>query len=163
MYVCETVYSLRWSTAQNVQNWSAKFVFGGQYYHLPQDKIVSRDRNVISLACPMWRNGTTVFKFRVSYEHEKAQFTSILIWSQVVTMAKSCRKCWFQSGIFLVVIIVCIICVCESRYPTRSPSTTTGADRADPKIIDVPQRTPQAKCVNGRKADGKGNCRAVWR
>ena len=127
-----------------------------------KDRILSRDRNVIFLARPKWRNVRTVFKFRFSYEHGKAQFTGIVIWSQVVTMAKSCRKCWFQSRIFLMVIILCIICVRESRCTTRSPATTTVEDRADPQIIDVPLRKSQNNCVQGRKKDKYGNCRTVW-
>jgi hypothetical protein len=157
-----------------VQHFSAKVHIRGvsiaeSYHYLPEDKIIARDRNVIFLAWPMWRNVIAVFKFSVSYEHEKTQFTdihctykTIVIWSQVVTMSKSCRKCWFQSGIFLLVLIVCVICVCESRSMTQSQTTGTDGATAAPRIIDVPQRKPQNNCATGRKPDKHGNCRNVW-
>jgi hypothetical protein len=149
-------------------SYSGVSLVGSQYYLL-EDKIVSCDGNVSFLSRPMRRNVRTVFKLRVSYEHEKAPFIGIhltsipiVISSQGVTMAKSGRKFWFQSGIFIMVIILCAVCVCESRSRPRSSSTNEDGGIADTRIIDVPQRKTQTSCVNGRKPDKNGNCRNVW-
>jgi hypothetical protein len=141
---------------------------GESYHYLPEDKILSCDRNMIFLAWPVWRNVRAVLNFRVSYEHEKTQFTeihcsykTIVIWSQVVTMAKSCRKFWFQSGILLIVLIACVICVCESRSTLQSQTNSTNGGRTAPTIIQVPNRVTH--CPEGKKLDVNGKCRKPFK
>jgi hypothetical protein len=77
-------------------------------------------------------------------------------------MAKSGRKYWFQSNIFAIVILVYIICACESRPISESSSTNNNEAVPGNKIINVPQRKNPINCAKGERLDNNGKCRRVW-